>query len=112
MRSSFLCLVCLLALMPSQAGAIAAKQTSKKTTKPSYTARFKSVVHRITHPLARRPSRRQYVVAVSPELRVAALNKATANISFRDPQFENSAALVPFFELLSEAQRSSQAVHI
>ncbi len=110
-----LSLLTLPALAPSPASAIEAKRTAKKPvkpTKPSRAARFKSVVHRITHPFSRRPVRPHYMVAVSPELRIAALNEATEKSSFHQPQFENSAALVPFFELLSQAQRNAQPVHI
>jgi len=110
-----LCVVCTSALIPTPAHAIEAKHTSKKTiksTKPSHSARFKVVVHRVARPFSPRPSRPQYVVAVSPQLRLAALNEATEKISFREPQFENSAALVPFFELMNEAQRNAQPVHI
>jgi lysophospholipase L1-like esterase len=118
---ALICLIALSVLLPASAGAIVQKQDPKKTVKPktSRSARMKSVAlsvgHRVTHPLSHRrstPARKPYVVAVSPELRLAALNEATENISFRKPQFENPAALVPFFELLSEGQRNSQPVHI
>jgi lysophospholipase L1-like esterase len=118
---ALICLFGLSALLPGSANAIVQKPATKKAVKPktSRSAHLKSVAlsvgHRVTHPFSyrkRASARKPYVVAVSPELRLAALNEATANASFLKPQFENSAALVPFFELLSEGQRNSQPVHI
>ena len=52
------------------------------------------------------------VAAVSPAVRQAALTEVTDRMTVRGSHFENAAALVPFFELMKNAQQSGQAVHI
>jgi lysophospholipase L1-like esterase len=62
-------------------------------------------VKRILHP-------RTWFPPVSPTLRLAALTEVSERMTLRQPQFENGAALVPYFELLNQAQRSGQPAHI
>lgn len=68
-------------------------------------------------PASRRGVRRAWHPAtwmrpVAPALRLAALTEASAHMTLRQPEFENSQALVPFFELLNQAQRTGQPAHI
>jgi lysophospholipase L1-like esterase len=67
-----------------------------------------------SHAQAQRSRSKSRVVTqpVSPALRQAALTEATDRMVVRQSHFENAEALVPFFELMSNAQRSGQAVHI
>ena len=113
--------VALAAGLPATSSAIASKSTASTTKKKAKarTARpaAKSnlvAAHSVSRkaPLRRAWHPRSWTPPVSPALRIAALTEASARMTVRQPQFENSAALVPFFELLNQAQRTGQPAHI
>jgi lysophospholipase L1-like esterase len=90
--------------------------SSKEANAASASYATASPVHTTSANTAHKRSTRSnphlYVQPVSPALRMAALTEVTDRMVVRQSRFENAAALVPFFELMSNAKRSGQAVHI
>jgi lysophospholipase L1-like esterase len=105
----------LVAALPASSLAVATASTTttaKKKSKPHHVSAKPKLVS--SSAAAQKPVRRIWHPRtwVSPALRLAALTEVGEQMTLRQPQFENAAALVPYFELLNQAQRTGQPVHI
>src|SRR5215475_4092948 len=61
---------------------------------------------------ARKHEKKATRIAVSPAVRQAEIQRVTQRLEASEAHFENAAALVPFFELLNQAQDNKTAIHI